>query len=121
MPKVTVTDPKDIERDRFQQMWRDAAESTSPVEDLVELSRDLRDLEIRYGLTSEEFAAKFKRGEMGDAMDFIEWIGLHEMYEFAKKSIEIALMRAAMAYAGQDANAPAPSVTFAHEPRRVPA
>ncbi len=121
MPKLVLTNLKDMEPERFQQLWREAVESTSPVEDLVEVSRDLRDMELEYGMTSDEFAAKFNRGEMGDDTDFIEWIGLYEMYRAAKKSIEIALMRAAVTYADEEVKAELAVALDANESRRVPA
>ncbi len=35
----------------------------------------LRAFEERYGMTSEEFEAKFNRGELEETLDFIEWAG----------------------------------------------
>jgi len=43
------------------------------------LEQQLADFERRYYLNSEEFYEKFERGELGDAMDFIEWSATYEM------------------------------------------
>jgi hypothetical protein len=37
---------------------------------------EIRDLERRYGMDSEEFLRKFDRGELGDSQDCFEWWGL---------------------------------------------
>jgi len=43
------------------------------------LEQQLADFERRYSLSSEEFYEKFERGELGDAMDFVEWSATYEM------------------------------------------
>jgi len=43
------------------------------------LEQQLADFERRYSLSSEEFYEKFERGELGDAMDFVEWSSTYEM------------------------------------------
>jgi hypothetical protein len=47
-----------------------------------------RDLEARLGnyerqhqLSSEEFYRRFRAGELGDEMDFVEWSVFYEMYQ----------------------------------------
>ena len=43
--------------------------------------RQLSDFERRYSLTTQEFYARFLRGEMGDGRDFIVWAGLYELLQ----------------------------------------
>ncbi|MBI3360290.1 MAG: hypothetical protein HY023_04185 [Chloroflexi bacterium] len=43
------------------------------------LQRQIADFEKRYSLKSPEFYARFLRGEMGDARDYIVWAGLYEL------------------------------------------
>lgn len=51
------------------------------------LVKYLREFETQYGMSSAEFHAKFSRGELGDAGDFIMWAGLYETYlDLAPKS-----------------------------------
>jgi len=44
------------------------------------LVKYLRDFEMQYGMSSPDFFAKFSKGELGDAGDFIMWAGLYETY-----------------------------------------
>jgi hypothetical protein len=36
---------------------------------------------IKYGMPSAEFYQKFEQGELGDAMDFFERVGLFELQQ----------------------------------------
>lgn len=46
---------------------------------LAQLEQDLAEFEQEYGLTSDGFYARFEAGEMGDAVDFVEWASLFQM------------------------------------------
>ncbi len=53
---------------------------------LERFERDLMKFEQRYGMKSSEFYNRFKSGDLGDAMDFFEWLGIYELYgELLKK------------------------------------
>ena len=66
------------------------ARETSRVAELRErLSRQLRQFEERYGLTSSQFHTRYERGEMGDEMDFVEWAATVEMLTNAEKELEL--------------------------------
>jgi hypothetical protein len=54
-----------------------------------ELRPDLDALEARFGMESSDFFERFEKGEMGDAMDFIEWASLYQMYMRACKRLEL--------------------------------
>jgi len=41
--------------------------------------KDLKNYEIRYGISSGSFYEKFEAGKMGDAADFFEWSGLVDL------------------------------------------
>ncbi|MBU0511000.1 MAG: hypothetical protein KJ638_04770 [Chloroflexi bacterium] len=45
------------------------------------LRRQIQDFESYYSLKTQEFYARFLRGEMGDNRDFIVWAGLHELLQ----------------------------------------
>jgi len=45
------------------------------------LERQLAGFERRYNLVSEEFYARFEQGELGDAVDFVEWSATYEMLQ----------------------------------------
>ena len=48
---------------------------------------DLRELEQKYDLSSEEFYRRFTNGELGDAEEYILWSGIYEMQLENKKKL----------------------------------
>lgn len=45
------------------------------------LRRQLSEFEDRYAFKTPEFYARFLRGEIGDARDYIVWAGLYELFQ----------------------------------------
>ena len=45
---------------------------------LAEVRRELEPFERQYGMTSEEGQQRFLTGELGDAGDVMEWMGLYD-------------------------------------------
>jgi hypothetical protein len=45
---------------------------------LAEVRRELESFERQYGMTSEEGHQRFLAGELGDAGDVMEWMGLYD-------------------------------------------
>lgn len=43
------------------------------------LQEELKTLETRYHMKSDVFYAKYTRGELGDAEDFVFWAGLFDI------------------------------------------
>ncbi|MEZ4517432.1 MAG: hypothetical protein R3C44_11575 [Chloroflexota bacterium] len=64
----------------------EAAEARNTVE---VLESDLTEFEDKYGLKSSQFFERFEHGDMGDAMDYIEWASLYQMYVRANKRLEL--------------------------------
>ena len=58
---------------------------------IAQLRNDLDEFEEQYGLDSETFYARFRTGEMGDAMDFMEWASLYDMYTNALGRLSVLL------------------------------
>lgn len=46
-----------------------------------DLDARLADYEKRYYMSSEEFYRRFRTGELGDGMDFVEWSVFYEMHQ----------------------------------------
>lgn len=65
-----------------------ALDNASPVEDFIQIVRDLTRFEVQYKLDSQEFFARFQRGELGDRIDYIRWANKYEIYQEMKGSIE---------------------------------
>ena len=45
---------------------------------LTEVQKELEPFEQQYGISSEECYRRFMAGEMGDAADIVEWMGLYD-------------------------------------------
>jgi hypothetical protein len=44
-----------------------------------EIRGKLRGYEQQYGMSSEVFYRQFMAGELGDAIDYVEWAGFYEL------------------------------------------
>jgi hypothetical protein len=56
---------------------------------IAQLRADLDDFEAKYEMDSASFYARFRAGEMGDAMDFMEWASLYDMHEGAVQRLAV--------------------------------
>lgn len=66
-----------------------ATETAAAEAGLAQLTADLALFETTYGLASDAFYRRFSRGELGDAMDYIEWASLYEMAQRARDRLEL--------------------------------
>jgi hypothetical protein len=57
--------------------------------------RDLEPFERQHGMSSEECHRRFVAGELGDAADIVEWMGLYEHVILYRERIDT--LRAAAA------------------------
>ncbi len=103
MPKIVITSRDDLAPERVQELWREACEKSSPVEELVELAKELQGFERTYGMTSEEFERRFEAGELGDAFDYFDWLATYHLFLETKAYVEKALMRAAVQREAEEA------------------
>lgn len=55
---------------------------------LERYEQELQGFEEEYNIDSHTFYQRFETGEMGDAMDYFEWAGLHELREALVAKIE---------------------------------
>jgi hypothetical protein len=53
------------------------------------LAGQLAEFEAQYGLDSAEFYARYERGEMGDAVDLIEWSATVDMLANVEKRLAL--------------------------------
>lgn len=63
-------------------------QNASPLDDFIEVVRDLTQFEHQYKLDSTQFFERFQTGEMGDAVDFIRWANKYEIYQEIKAEFE---------------------------------
>jgi len=64
-------------------------EKTVAQRDEQDLQAKLRKFEAKYHLSSEEFYGRFRKGELGDAADFVEWSVFYEMWESVHERLKI--------------------------------
>jgi hypothetical protein len=55
---------------------------------LEEVRRELEPFERQYGMSSEECHRRFMAGEMGDAADIMEWMGLYDDVLLYREHVE---------------------------------
>ena len=92
MPSLEFTQETIPEtRQEFSRLLEEAQRDANPLDDLLALSRKLLSFEQQYNMTSAEFYARYKRGEMGDDVDFVRWAGLYRLYRELKAEIEESL------------------------------
>jgi len=56
--------------------------------ELTQLRERLEAYESQYGMTSDNFYRRFRSGELGDAMDYVEWSVFWDMYQSAQRRLE---------------------------------
>ena len=54
-----------------------------------QLRAELNEFEAKYEMDSASFYAKFRTGELGDAMDFMEWASIYDMHEGAVQRLSV--------------------------------
>jgi len=55
---------------------------------LEEVQRELEPFERQYGMNSEDCYRRFMAGELGDAADIVEWMGLYDNVLLYRERIE---------------------------------
>jgi hypothetical protein len=91
MAKIRIPQDNLLTSEEFKQWLEQSSNDVSPLEEILLLMREMITFEKQYNMQTEEFYTRFIRGEMGDAMDFIEWTGVYELYLDAKAKIESQL------------------------------
>jgi len=92
MPVVEFTQETMPEtRKEFSRLLEEARRDANPLDDLLALGRQLLSFEQQYDMTSAEFYARYKRGEMGDDADLVRWAGRYRLYCELKDEIETSL------------------------------
>lgn len=70
-----------------------ALERAAAHREYADLRERLQTFETRYQMSSEDFYRRFRAGEMGDAMDVVEWSIFYEMWESVRA--RLAMLEAA--------------------------
>lgn len=62
--------------------------------ELQRLAARLTIYEQQYGMTSREFYQRFRTGQVGDEMDFVEWSVFWDMHQATQKRLDNLIKQA---------------------------
>lgn len=96
MPKLTYKGGLPS-REEFQKALTQAMITVNPVDDLLELSNQLREYEQKYDLSSTEFYRQYQAGLLSEPLQHcVEWAAIYDLFMRTKRMLEATLMRAAI-------------------------
>jgi hypothetical protein len=70
-------------------MRKQTIQYSSPVDALIAVSKRLSLYENRHEMEPETFFDRYTRGELGDAVDFVEWANDYRHYIAMKADVEM--------------------------------
>jgi len=76
-------------------MRKQRVEYDSLLDALVTIAKRLSVFEMRHQIASEDFFDKFRKGEMEDSQDFVEWANDYQHYIALRSEMEALLRNAA--------------------------
>ena len=66
-----------------------AAEAERALAERRDLEARLSAYEKQFNMSSQEFYRRFRAGELGDGMDFVEWSVFYEMYQAIRQRLDV--------------------------------
>ncbi len=66
-----------------------AAEAERALAERRDLEARLSAYEKQFNMSSQEFYRRFRAGELGDGMDFVEWSVFYEMYQAICQRLDV--------------------------------
>ena len=78
MPEVVVT--HETSREEALKRFREMVQGLDREESLREVLDELLSLEQKYGMSTLEFYARYRAGQMGDAEEFMYWAFLYRAF-----------------------------------------
>lgn len=60
-----------------------------PLAEKKDLEKRLASYEAQYGMDSADFYRRFRAGELGDEMDFVEWSVFYEVYQALLEKVKL--------------------------------
>lgn len=82
-------------RDEFRQSLAQAIAATNPVDDLLQLSDQLRQYEQTYQLSSADFFQKYQAGTLDEPLQHCtEWAATYNLFMKIKRTLEATQIRA---------------------------
>jgi len=97
MPTYTFTQDTMPTPEEFALLLQKGRENYDPIEELLQLEREFVELERKYGMLSDEFYRKYRKGLAGDSVEIVGWAGKYEAYlrlkQAISKSLELVLVQ----------------------------
>lgn len=92
MSKVRfLTDTMPLSGKALKQELQQALEKASPLDDFIQLIRDLMCMENKYDLESSLFYERFQEGKLGDDIELVRWANKYEIYQETKAELEYVI------------------------------
>ncbi|MFB2921594.1 hypothetical protein [Aerosakkonema funiforme] len=66
-----------------------AYEIANAQKEAAELQAELQAFEAQYKISSQDLYRSFRKGEMGDDVDFVEWSAFYQMWLSVQERLEI--------------------------------
>ena len=77
--------------EEFVRQLRRAEVQYDPVDKLLALERELALLEQKHNISSADLFQQYQAGEIGDAVEFVSWMGRYKQYLDLKRLISRSL------------------------------
>ena len=77
--------------EEFALLLQKGRENYDPIEELLQLEREFVELERKYGMPSDEFHRKYRKGLAGDSVEIVAWAGKYRLYQNLKQAIKKSL------------------------------
>lgn len=89
MTKIRFTSESIPQTDEeLRQVLRQALEQATPLDDFVQVIRELAQYELQHGMDSDSFFARFEAGELGDEVELVRWANKYEIYQETRAYLE---------------------------------
>lgn len=96
MPKLSYSGEMPTP-EQFRADLEGAMAAANPIDDLLMLAEELSQFERQYGMSSQEFYDQYESDMLDDDVDdYFEWMVVYTLFMKTKRSLEVALMRAAV-------------------------
>ena len=66
-----------------------AYEIANAQKETADLQKELQVFEAQYQISSDDFYRRFRQGEMGEDVDFVEWSAFYQMWLSVQQRLEI--------------------------------
>lgn len=87
MPSFEFSQENMPSAEELLELLREAEDNYDPVDELLNLERELIHHEQKHNISSESFFHRYQAGEIEDTIEFISWAGHYRLYRNLKQAI----------------------------------